>query len=207
MTLTDAPRFDARPFNKPATVSMVAGLLLCIPGSGIVAIIFGILGYKRARTIGGAGARQAMVGVVLGVIQTAWGAAIIGGIVQHYRMVQVARPAWEATSQWVMLVGAGNVNAAMGVSRAPIDETMLTDTAEMLRDAGVIKDVKCPVGIAVYDKSNVEIQALIEFDKDAKLLITWWDTSIKEAPPKMIWYKFETPPAKLVTPAPSTQKK
>jgi len=202
VTQIDAPRFDNRPVNKPAITAMIAGLLLCIPGSGIVAIIFGYFGMRRARLLDGAGKTQAMLGLVLGLIQVVWGSAIMVGVFTQYRTYTVAKPAFETTRQWIMLVGGGNINAAVALTRPPIDEAMLTDTAEAFGLAGVIKDVNPYYGGAVHSKTNVEVQAMIDFDRSSKLLTTWWDVTKPQAP-QMTWYTFADAP----TTQPATQKK
>lgn len=61
------------PSNGTATAALVLGLvsLLCAgPITGIIAIVLGINGKKKAETMGGEGKGQATAGIVLGVIGT-----------------------------------------------------------------------------------------------------------------------------------------
>ena len=64
-----APR--ATPSNTMATVALILSIvsILCLgPVAGVLAIVFGVLGLKKAGELGGRGRGTALTGVVLGVI-------------------------------------------------------------------------------------------------------------------------------------------
>src|SRR5882672_4373043 len=54
--------------NAMAITSLITGLLSCIPGVGLLAILFGALGLSKAKDprVGGKG--LAIIGIILGVI-------------------------------------------------------------------------------------------------------------------------------------------
>lgn len=61
--------------NGPATTSMVLGIisLLCLGLiTGIPAIIFGVIGRKKATEMNGEGSGQAVAGLILGIIGVVW---------------------------------------------------------------------------------------------------------------------------------------
>ena len=68
MTNPNEPRSEQEPTNKPATAAALVGLLACIPGTGLVALPLAIVGLKRAARLNGVGRPQAMLGMVLAVI-------------------------------------------------------------------------------------------------------------------------------------------
>ena len=78
--------------NGPAIASLVCGILGCIPIlTGLLAIIFGIVGLKKTRDpqVGGKG--LAIVGLVLGVLSIAGWGLMGGGMYWGYAKSQPAR--------------------------------------------------------------------------------------------------------------------
>jgi hypothetical protein len=78
--LTSAPE---APRNVPAGLAFVLGLASLVPLLGAVlgpaALVLGALGLARARRLpGGAGFRQARLGVILGLVSSAAHAIAIG---------------------------------------------------------------------------------------------------------------------------------
>jgi hypothetical protein len=97
-----------------AIASLVLGIVGCIPFiSGLLAIIFGILGIRRTRDpyVGGKG--MAIAGLVLGIV------SIIGwtgmGSVLGFAYLE-SKPAGVVAKQFLQDLSAGNINGAMADS-------------------------------------------------------------------------------------------
>ena len=56
--------------NGFAIGSLICGLVMCVPLSGVMAIILGVIGVRKAKQRGGAGHGLAIVGIVLGAVAT-----------------------------------------------------------------------------------------------------------------------------------------
>jgi hypothetical protein len=67
---TGLPRGEKPPASTAAVISLVCGILLCLPLAGVPAIIAGVSGRRRAREqphlVGGA--NMALFGIGLGVL-------------------------------------------------------------------------------------------------------------------------------------------
>ena len=68
-TSCNGPVGPYSPTNKSAVASLILGLTVHIPlVTGIAAIILGIVGRKRAKTLDGQGSLLAKVGLILGIL-------------------------------------------------------------------------------------------------------------------------------------------
>jgi len=65
---TGLPRGERPPASTASVVALVCGILLCLPLAGAPAVIFGLIGRRRAREqphlVGGA--RMSLAGLLLG---------------------------------------------------------------------------------------------------------------------------------------------
>ncbi|HEY0009521.1 MAG TPA: DUF4190 domain-containing protein [Tepidisphaeraceae bacterium] len=181
--------------NRPALLAMIAGLLSFIPFVGLVALTLGVIGLARVRRDGGRG--NATFGIVLGILGLFW-TAMLAGAVAQYMQLRHAEPAINTSAQFIMLVGSGNVGAAKGLCMPEISETRLTDTVEKFEQWGVIQDVDKYYGGEVHNRDNIEVQALIRFDKSAQIFIGYW-TRV-EGNLRLRDYKFEDAPASATQP-------
>ena len=110
---TTATTEAARPVAvSPATdplalVSIISGLLICIPGVGAIAAITGYLARKRIRASGGqrGGMGIATLGMILGIIQVAI-LLIIAGFSLGGALSQANKPAARLTPTRVLVVTA-----------------------------------------------------------------------------------------------------
>jgi Domain of unknown function (DUF4190) len=91
-----------------AIVSLVSGLLICIPGvTGLVAIITGIIGIAQTSNPAYRGRGLAIAGLILGLLSLAgWGALGLGG----YRVFQKSAPERLFAQQYVTDLTAGKVD-------------------------------------------------------------------------------------------------
>jgi hypothetical protein len=114
--MTDSPLYATPPFGvaQPRTsgasiTSLVLGILLCIPATSIVAIVFAVVGLKatRNRTVRGRG--LAIAGLVLGIIGVVGWAGV--GLFVWFLVAGSAAPR-AALHDFVGNVASGNLAAA-----------------------------------------------------------------------------------------------
>lgn len=199
MTQNLDPQPTPLPGNALALISVISGLLLCIPLTGLIAVPTGIIGYRRSKYLGGNGSVAARVGLVLGIINLVWWPAMIAGAFNTYRSFQLSKPAIEPTQKFVMYVGSGQIANAKKLCTDAIDEARLTDSAEEMGKWGSIDNVNPYYRGEYHGKSDIEIQAELKFDNAHKILVTHWTTT--DAGPRLTAYDFREPP----TTEPSTQ--
>lgn len=119
------------------------------------------------------------------------GVTVLSAYLQS-RALWRAQPAIDATGQFIMLVGSGNVQAAKGLTTGAIDESRLTDTVEQIASFGPLRDVDKGFGGQVHSKDDIEVQALMRFDSVSKVFVAHWtmqgdvprlrEYTIKDAP-------------------------
>lgn len=101
------------------------------------------------------------------------GGALLGAYL-HYQKMKTALPAIDATGQFIMLVGSGNLNAAQAMTTSSIDLNRLTDTAEQIASFGPIREVNKYFGGQVHSRDEVEVQALMEFTSTSRVFVGEW---------------------------------
>lgn len=136
-TLSPTPRT-----NGFAIASFIVGLIGCVPLlSGILAIIFGILGIKTASRPGYGLKGLAIAGIVLGVLGIlAWSGVVVGA----YYALRYTSPPRMVAKQFAQDLSAGNGSAALakstGISQAKIDAEIAK-----LKGKGGIQDITLPM--------------------------------------------------------------
>jgi hypothetical protein len=95
---------------------------------GIAAVLLGVIGLNRARDPPNRPRHAADRGdgLICGVLGVFWSAMLTSAVI-HGRAAQQAEPAIVAQTQFLRILGSGNVNAARGMCAEAIDETALTD--------------------------------------------------------------------------------
>jgi hypothetical protein len=115
--------------NGLAIASLVLGILGCIPFlSGLLAILFGIMGIRKTRDslIGGKG--LAIAGLILGIISVVgWTGA---GAMLGYGYSE-SKPAGIVAKQFLQNVSAGNINGAMANSSGFTPAQLQTQSGQM----------------------------------------------------------------------------
>lgn len=201
MTNVNEP-MDA-PKNTPATVAVMAGLLACLPLTGLVSVTAGVLGLRRARQLGGFGRGAAMFGLVLGLMNLVWWTAILGGALQTHLALKKSGPAIEAAGQFVMRVGDGNIEAAKKLCVDEFDDTRLTELFEQMKAIGVMRQPNLYYGGQVHSDRDIELQTELKFDTATRVLVTHWNN---EGPtPKLTDFTLQTPPSTQPQGKPTSQ--
>jgi hypothetical protein len=135
--------------NGFAIASLICGILGCIPFvSGILAVIFGILGIKKTNQPGYGLKWMAVVGIILGLLGIVGWATFGGGMYAVYRATDKPR---SIAKQFAKDVVAGDVNAAM-LHTSGIDRGQIEAASTRLKSQGPVQDVT--LNNAAVDSSN-----------------------------------------------------
>jgi len=114
--------------NGMAVASLIFSLLgFCLLFlGGLLGILFGIMGLKRANQAGGSGRGLAITGIVLGIITLITSSAIVGtGGMAYFGIRKVVNQYFGFVDDYIKDVSQGNVDAALakttGMTREEID--------------------------------------------------------------------------------------
>ncbi|HWE94988.1 MAG TPA: DUF4190 domain-containing protein [Tepidisphaeraceae bacterium] len=123
--------------NGPAIASLVLGILGCVPFiTGLLAVLFGIVGLRKTRDpyVGGKG--LAIAGLILGILSLV-GWTGMGGFMA-YGYLQ-SKPAGAVAKQFVQDVSAGNMSAA--AANSTISTAQLQADNQQLATYGAFQSV------------------------------------------------------------------
>lgn len=190
------------PSNWPAVVSAITGLLLCIPGLGVVAIVSGLLGFRRARQLGGNGVNPARVGLVLGIVNLVIWASMLAGAYGTYRAFLASKVVFEPTKKFIMLVGSGNVAGAKALCTDAVDVDTLTASAEQIQGWGAIEHIDVSYGGEYHGPTDIEVVSELKFEKTTKYFVGHWTNA--DGSPRLTSYVFRDPPT--TQPAAASQR-
>ena len=123
--------------NVAAIVSLVAGLALCIPyATGIVAVVLGIVGIRKAKYPGIGGRGMALAGLILGVV------SLLGWIIISiavYTGYQQVRPGLTVTDSYLRNLAAGNIADAQANSTGAMSSEEIARLSQQVRRLGTFR--------------------------------------------------------------------
>lgn len=133
-----------RPTNGMAILALICGVLQCIPIiTGVLAIIFGLLGIKKANNPAiGNGKGLALVGLVLGVLGLLGWLVFIGagGAAYVWAKGQIEQPR-ETTIACLQALSAGDVEKAMTFCHSTMDKQQMVEVAKYLKPMGAFEEL------------------------------------------------------------------
>jgi hypothetical protein len=128
--------------NGPAIVSLVLGILGCVPWlTGFLAVVLGILGIRKARDpqVGGKG--MAIAGLILGALSfVSWsifGTAIFGVITTA---MQASAPQRAMARQFLADLGDQDVPAAQSMAAPSLSPEEVQALADKIKPWGALED-------------------------------------------------------------------
>jgi len=125
--------------NGLAITSLIMGILSCIPGVGLLAILFGALGMGKAKDprVGGKG--LAMVGIVLGLLGTLGWA--YGGY-KGYQGWQFLKGVAEPAAGFFGGMSEGDLAKAKSYTTANVSEAEIKSAQETMKSMGKYKNIQ-----------------------------------------------------------------
>jgi hypothetical protein len=123
-----------------AITSIVLGILGCIPGVGLLAIIFGFVGIGTTKDSRYSGRGLAIGGIILGLISLAvWAAIGYGGYWGYGKIKQMADGI-----KFVESLSKGNVTEAKTYTTGKMSDAELTKLSDTMKTLGELKELKNP---------------------------------------------------------------
>jgi hypothetical protein len=153
--MTQPPQFGAMPpaggyslppgrtrANGSAIASLVLGILGCVPWiTGLLAVVFGILGIRKTRDpqVGGKG--MAIAGLILGVLSfigwSLWGTAMFGLVVT---LIHASEPQRAMAKQILADLGDQDVPAAHSMVASSLSPEQVQALADKVKPWGAFQD-------------------------------------------------------------------
>jgi hypothetical protein len=153
------PGYNPQGYSLPAAtktsvasvISLVSGLLFCIPGlTGVIALITGIIGIAQTGNPAVKGRGMAIAGLILGILSLGgWG--LFGG--GMYAMYVGAKPQRDFARTYITDLAAGKVDQCVANSSANISPDMLGAEAKRMQGWGALQDTRI-IGFAINNTNG-----------------------------------------------------
>lgn len=157
--------------NVPAIVSLVCGLTLCIPfATGLLAVVFGVVGLRKANDPRRTGRGMAMAGIILGVI------SLVGWIVISFavwRGYQQVRPGLALIDTYLGALAAGDVAAAQANATDNVPPERLAQLSQQVQPLGPYR------GFTPTDARPVEVNGTTGWDFTGRARFGQTDTTVR----------------------------
>jgi hypothetical protein len=140
-----APAYNPPPGGQPQTsgaaiAALVLGLLSCIPGVGLLAVIFGFAGVGATKNPRYGGRGFAVTGIVLGILSLLiWGGIGYGAYWGYGKLKEMA-----AAFQFSEALSRGSVAEAKTFTTGKMSDAELTKLSETIKSLGKLKELKNP---------------------------------------------------------------
>src|SRR5262245_33538316 len=140
-----------RSTSGAAITSLIFGILGCIPIiTGLLAIIFGIVGIKATGNPQKSGRAMAIIGLVLGVLSIGGWSLFGGGL---WMMYVQSRPAKAVAETFINDMTAGNVSAAMTKCDPSFPRAQLDSAATQMQQWGSLQSLML-IGFSVNSDAS-----------------------------------------------------
>jgi len=149
--------------NGLAITALIMGILSCIPGVGLLAILFGALGLGKAKDprVGGKG--LAIVGIVLGLLSIVAYAGVGYSVYWGFgKLKAMAEPG----AEFFKAVDAGDFVKAKQYTTGNISDIDLAKARETMKSMGAYKDMK--VTKADFKNDVLDCSGTVIFEKGTK---------------------------------------
>jgi hypothetical protein len=142
--------------NIAAIISLITGILGCIPGVSLIAIVLGIVGLSKAGKPNVGGKGLAIAGIILGVLGTlgwAGGGLAIG--LGARKLIAAGAPARAVAKQFATDIGNGDADAAIKECSASMSPDTVRAAVTAAQPWGPFKDSTF-VSIGLNDQNGVK---------------------------------------------------
>jgi hypothetical protein len=160
--------------NGMAIASLVCGLLGCIPWfiTGLLAIVFGIIGLGKAKQPQTGGKGLALAGLILGILSIFWsGGFIVSSLwLYHKGQAMLIQPARAATSGFVNSLAAGDTDKARTYTTGTLEQSDFSALSQQIKSYGKFKDFSLSGFEATPSNGamNLTIRGTATFDNATK---------------------------------------
>jgi hypothetical protein len=127
--------------NVAAIVSLISGILSCIPGASLLAIILGIVGLAKAGKPNVGGKGLAIAGLLLGLIGTlGWVGGVTAITLKARAVIAQGAPARAVAKQFATDVGRGDADAALRDCSSSINADKVRAAVAQAQPWGALQD-------------------------------------------------------------------
>lgn len=122
-----------------AVFSLVFGILLCLPGSGLLAAILGVVGISATKNNQRGGRGMAIAGLLLGLLGiVGWG---VFGSIFYLGYSKVVKDTKPTRDQFIHALADRQVDAAQALCTADVSHEELQKISDRLQSAGALQDI------------------------------------------------------------------
>lgn len=154
--MTDVPGVPSR-LSKSSLFSLILGIIFCLPGGGLLAMLLGLIGFFRAGKPGVRGRWMAVVGGILGLLVT------IGQVVSVFvlgfaffaGLFGVLRAPANATSDFIRALTNDDVVAAKEIGPG-FDDAAMGRLVDYCKAQGAFVETALPNVKITNDTAHVE---------------------------------------------------
>lgn len=142
--------------NVPAVLSLILGILGCIPLAAPLAVILGVIGIgKSASARKGKG--MAIAGLLLGLVFTA---IYVGGFYGYQTYI---KPLTQTATGFVQKLAQADVSGARAYTTSAVSDKDLQQASDTIRTLGELKDLQLKPGQPMtLDDMRLSGQAIFE---------------------------------------------
>lgn len=174
----------AKKTNVPAIISIVCGVLGCVPFvTGLAAVILGVVGLRKTKDPQTGGKPLAIIGIILGVISLGGWTLFGGGI---FALVKGTEAQRDVARQFISDLAAGNVDAAVAQTDGTIGREDVEQLSATVRRWGPLTDTTVVgvsaepgrtqiAGSATFGTSPKSFQAIVVKQTDGSYKISGID--------------------------------
>jgi hypothetical protein len=145
----------AKKTNVIAVASLVTGILSCVPGMSVFAVILGIVGLERSGKPNVGGKGMAIAGLILGIIGLAWTIGFVLVALKGRQMIAAGAPARAVARQFTVDVGRGDADAAMRDCSPSISADKVRSTVTQAQAWGALQDTTF-VSLGLNDQNGLK---------------------------------------------------
>ena len=129
--------------NGFAIASLICGILGCFGITGIMAIVFGILGIKRSKQPMTGGKGLSIAGIILGILGIIGMAGLIGTTIWGYGFAKerLLNPTNQVAGSFLTSLVNGDTATARTYTTGSLSQQELTDLSTKLKGMGKFKDL------------------------------------------------------------------
>ncbi len=148
--------------NGLAITALIMGILSCIPGVGLLAILFGALGIGKAKDPRYGGKGLAITGIVLGLLSILVYAGIGYGVYWGVGKIKELASGF----QFIEALSRGSVAEAKSFTTGKMSDAELAQLSDTMKSLGKLKELQNPKN--TFQNDVLDIQGTGIFEKGTR---------------------------------------
>lgn len=161
----------AKKTSVASIVSLVSGLLSCVPFVSLLAVLFGIVGIAKTRSPNVSGRPMAIIGLILGLLGLVWTIIFAAGGAAFWGVAKATEPARNVARQFATDLAAGDVQAAKAQCVEEMSTEDLQRVVDQMKAWGAVQDITLfglNVSANAGESTQVEVAGTVKFANTQK---------------------------------------